>query len=131
MPYTSATCVQGQDTNDNGCRACPSQMCYDGSRYGVYKASTFGQITPHSGLTQEQALMLEISRNGPVQTCFEYYANFNSFFKSKPNGIYTTTSGKNLGGHCVEIIGWGVDGNEKYWLMTNTWGTDWAMDGYE
>jgi len=129
MPYTSAKCKEGSDKYDNGCRPCPAPLCYNGDKYAVYKAKSFGNIMAHSGLTQEQSIMLEIMTNGPVQTCFMFYSNFMDFFKKNPNGIYSSLSGQNIGGHCVEIIGWGVERNTKYWIMANTWGPNWASQG--
>ncbi len=35
-----------------------------------------------------------------------------------------------VGGHAVEITGWGIYKGEKYWEVKNTWGTDWGMGGY-
>lgn len=34
------------------------------------------------------------------------------------------------GGHAVKIIGWGVEDNVPYWLVANSWNTDWAENGY-
>jgi cathepsin B len=34
-----------------------------------------------------------------------------------------------IGGHAVKIIGWGVDGETPYWLVANSWNTDWAENG--
>ena len=34
-----------------------------------------------------------------------------------------------LGGHAVKMIGWGVDNGVPYWLVANSWNTDWAENG--
>jgi cathepsin L len=32
--------------------------------------------------------------------------------------------------HAVVVIGWGSDGGKLYWLVRNSWGTDWGIKGY-
>ena len=32
-------------------------------------------------------------------------------------------------GHAIRILGWGVEGGVKYWLIANSWNTDWGDQG--
>jgi C1A family cysteine protease len=41
------------------------------------------------------------------------------------NGVYTYTSNKNIGYHCVLIYGW----DERGWLVHNSWGKTWGQKG--
>ena len=38
-------------------------------------------------------------------------------------------SGSMLGGHAIKIIGWGNEGGDDYWLVANSWGTSWGIEG--
>lgn len=35
-----------------------------------------------------------------------------------------------LGGHAVKMMGWGVEDGTPYWLVANSWNTDWGNEGY-
>ncbi len=62
----------------------------------------------------------ELSNNGPLQACFTVYENFYSFFDAYPTGVYSSSSGNVVGGHCVKLIGWGEDSTAgPYWLLAN------------
>jgi len=32
--------------------------------------------------------------------------------------------------HSVYLLGWGVSGQQKYWIAANSWGSGWGMNGY-
>lgn len=34
-----------------------------------------------------------------------------------------------LGGHAIRIIGWGVENGIPYWLIANSWNSDWGLKG--
>ncbi|VDM84513.1 unnamed protein product [Strongylus vulgaris] len=42
---------------------------------------------------------------------------------------YSHSAGESQGGHAVKIIGWGVENGVKYWLISNSWNTDWGENG--
>ena len=44
-------------------------------------------------------------------------------------GVYQHVSGAELGGHAVKIIGWGEEEGTPYWLVANSWNTDWGANG--
>lgn len=77
-------------------------------------------------LKSEEQIQLEIMKNGPVQTAFSVYEDFLSY----TSGVYQHTHGQEVGGHAVKIVGWGVDGDVPYWLIANSWNTDWAENGF-
>jgi hypothetical protein len=66
---------------------------------------------------------------GPVSTGMVVYSDFYTFDPTteiyKWNGI-----GGPVGGHAVEIVGWGDDNNTKYWIIRNSWGEEWGEKGY-
>ena len=45
------------------------------------------------------------------------------------SGVYQHTTGTMLGSHAVKMIGWGVEGSTPYWLIANSWNTDWDDHG--
>ena len=43
--------------------------------------------------------------------------------------MYQHTGGKMLGGHAIRILGWGTEEGTPYWLVANSWNTDWGDNG--
>lgn len=48
----------------------------------------------------------------------------------RPTGVYQHKVGKALGGHAIRILGWGEEDGTPYWLIANSWNTDWGENGY-
>jgi len=94
-----------------------------------YKCVNYYGIRGHSHGGGELQIRLEIYRWGPIAAGMEVYPDFYTF--DARNKIYEWDGvGKQVGGHAVEIVGWGVDGGVPYWQIKNTWGKDWGRDGY-
>ena len=55
-----------------------------------------------------------------------------SFRKSNKNsftGVYKRQSWRQAGKHAIKIIGWGEEHDTPYWLVVNSWNTDWGDNG--
>jgi cathepsin B len=51
--------------------------------------------------------------NGPLYVAFDVYSDFETY----KSGVYKHTTGGSEGGHAVEMIGWGTENGEDYWLI--------------
>mmetsp|Transcript_103458 Transcript_103458/g.277973 ORF Transcript_103458/g.277973 Transcript_103458/m.277973 type:complete len:426 (+) Transcript_103458:472-1749(+) len=153
-PYTSGLC-SGADVNNNGCRTCAAfDSCADtGKKPEPVRVHSFGWIMeedlpPREGndthlprpASQRKAMdrqvkkmQVEMLANGPLQVCLDDYANFILFFNEHPSGIFNSTDGSpNIGGHCIELVGWGIDraSGLPFWTFKNSWGGKWANSGF-
>jgi len=75
--------------------------------------------------SDEQAIMADIFKNGPVEGAFSVYEDFPNY----KSGVYQHKTGSFLGGHAIKIAGWGVENGVKYWLCVNSWNEDWGDNG--
>jgi hypothetical protein len=72
-------------------------------------------------LKDEDAMMSHIFSTGPISICVDA-----STWSSYVSGIITTC-GLNVD-HCVQAVG--LNTEEGYWIIRNSWGTEWGNDGY-
>jgi hypothetical protein len=85
-----------------------------------------------------------IMNYGSAITGFLVYFNFLEGDFSETKNVYIKSAtyngkppGREMGGHAVSIVGWGVEPsitlngkvikNVSYWWVRNTWGTDWGI----
>lgn len=88
-----------------------------------------------AGVEKDGGSEYNIRRNifswGPVSTGMQVFPNFYTF--DAKNDIYEWDGkGEQISGHAVEIVGWGIDKptGKKYWIIENTWGEEWGMNGF-
>lgn len=111
-----------------------------------FAAPTAGKISGHTFATKECAsggcndqdedtMVTNVASTGPASICVnaEAWQLYNS-------GVMT---GKHCGGHaaddldhCVQVVGYngyegpGSDSKTDYWIVRNSWNTDWGVKGY-
>uniref|UniRef100_A0A1W7RAU0 Cathepsin B n=1 Tax=Hadrurus spadix TaxID=141984 RepID=A0A1W7RAU0_9SCOR len=73
-----------------------------------------------------QQIQSEIMKNGPVEGAFSVYGDFLTY----KSGVYQHHTGEFLGGHAIRILGWGEENDVPYWLVANSWNSDWGDKGY-
>ncbi|KAI7742397.1 hypothetical protein M8C21_018598 [Ambrosia artemisiifolia] len=65
----------------------------------------------------------------PVSVAFQVIADFRLY----TGGVYTSDecgSGPMDVNHAVVAVGYGVEDGVPYWLIKNSWGGDWGLNGY-
>lgn len=66
---------------------------------------------------------------GPVSTGMIVYPDFYMF--DPKNDVYEWNGhGDPVGGHAIEIVGWGNHYGKDFWWIKNSWGSKWGIDGY-
>ncbi len=101
------------DKNCGKCREvnCPHYKCKAGS---VWTSDNPDKIKQ------------QIYDNGPIEGAFDVYRDFLYY----NGGVYYHKTGEMLGGHAIEVLGWGKEAGLDYWLCKNSWGPAWGMQGY-
>jgi hypothetical protein len=84
--------------------------------------SAFGQIDGCG----EAAMMNEIYQRGPIVCSI---AADNDFTYGYRGGVYRGKNSTDVD-HNVEVVGWGEEGETKFWHVRNSWGTFWGEMGF-
>ena len=77
---------------------------------------------PQNELDLEKAVA-----NGPVSVAIEADTRT---FQLYTGGVITSSACGTSLDHGVLVVGYGVESNQPYWLVKNSWGTSWGEDGY-
>ncbi|XGW24184.1 hypothetical protein V3C99_005964 [Haemonchus contortus] len=129
-PYVFPQCGAHKGKAFNNCPSHPyaTPACKPYCQYGYGKRYENDKIKARTWYwlpNDERTIQLEIMQKGPVHATFNIYEDFEHY----EGGVYIHTAGAMEGGHSIKIIGWGVDKGVKYWLIANSWSTDWGEDG--
>ena len=77
--------------------------------------------------TGEAYVKSALYNQGPLPVSMFVYEDFRYYYEG---GVYQQTTGRMLGGHMLLLIGWSGSGDEGYWVVKNSWGTEWGMNGF-
>uniref|UniRef100_A0A914H0F1 Peptidase C1A papain C-terminal domain-containing protein n=1 Tax=Globodera rostochiensis TaxID=31243 RepID=A0A914H0F1_GLORO len=102
------------------------RTCQNSYNIRQYKQDKFYGKSAYAVENSMKAIQNELYVNGPVEVAFEVYEDFMNY----KGGIYYHVGGKLGGGHAVKLLGWGADNGIPYWLVANSWNTDWGEDGF-
>jgi C1A family cysteine protease len=116
-PYTSG------DTGDDG--TCPSKL----NPIAQVKGFTYATkpCTDSCTSQDEDTLAANLASTGPVSICVyaESWQDYSSgVLKSDCPSAYDQLD------HCVQLVGYDKTGSTPYWIVRNSWNTNWGLDGY-
>ena len=109
-------------TEDQVPYSASEQSCQTCSSSSDNKIDHCVDVTP----LNQNDLKLAVS-NGPVSVAIE--ADTEIFQHYKGGIISSDKCGTSLD-HAVLIVGYGVENDQMYWLVKNSWGTTWGDNGY-
>ena len=72
-------------------------------------------------------MMNEIYQRGPI-TCGVAVTQELRNYTSK-DGVFRDYTGRTAYDHVVSITGWGEENGTKYWIIRNSWGSYWGING--
>lgn len=105
---------------------CPYK-CIPDYAAKTWKEDKHYAVSAYKLANNELAIMKELYENGPAEAAITVYEDFMAY----KGGVYHHTTGKALGGHAIRLVGWGeTEEGEKYWVLANSWNTDWGENGY-
>jgi len=127
---TDETCsIYRARGHDNGlecspivmCKDCkPHEPCFVPDEYFVYKVDQFGPVKG------EADMMQEIYQRGPIACAIAIPQAFRNY----TGGVFEDTTGAMEKTHEISVVGYGVENGKKYWLVRNSWGTQWGEQGF-
>lgn len=104
-----------------------TEKCHDAcdnadQDFKKYKCEAGSTVHPKSVAD----IKAEISTHGSMELAFTVYEDFMSY----RSGVYAHTTGKQLGGHAVKVVGYGSENGVEYWKCANSWNSSWGENGF-
>lgn len=121
--YLALDHIVGHGVSDEACFPYrvgdpPCELCPDREKRTV-------NLTHWSGVQGHDEMKQAIADDGPISVVMEVRLDFFGYV----GGVYCPEGAPwFVGLHAVEIVGYNDE--EGYWIVKNSWGTDWGEDGW-
>jgi len=159
LPVLSPQQIVSCDTVDQGCNGGDTPTAYqyvmqaggldtetsypyrsgDGNDYSCHfnKAAVAAKISGFTYATppcqdacnnqNEPLLASNMAATGPVSVCLNAEP-----WQDYMGGILKSGCGHAVSDmdHCVQLVGYNTGGSTPYWIIRNSWNTDWGIQGY-
>ncbi|KAF0972524.1 hypothetical protein FDP41_002916 [Naegleria fowleri] len=102
------------------CGTCNSTGCFAIRNYNRWRVSEYGSIDG------EHEMMSEIYARGPISCGIDA----TSALEAYKGGIFEEFKVFPMINHIISVVGWGEEGGKKYWIVRNSWGTEWGEGGF-
>ena len=95
-----------------------------------FKVEDFNLVSQTVPIPVKEAIKRSLISNGPLAVCvyaddaFMRYPQAGPAFKGFPS---TPNNPRAAINHAVTLVGW--DDGKNAWLIKNSWGTDWGVEG--
>jgi len=94
----------------------------------AYHAGSGRRVATHSMVTQNDAeAMKQAVTAGPVSVAIQADQRVFQTYKS---GIFDSASCGTQLDHATNVVGWGQEDGQEFWIMRNSWGSSWGEAGY-
>jgi hypothetical protein len=84
----------------------------------------WGYVGSSDGIPSTAAIKAAIYKHGGVSACV--YAD--NYFQAYTGGVFTPTDNQSPCDHAILLVGW--DDAKGAWLLKNSWGPSWGVDGF-
>jgi len=126
------TCNNYQAANQdctpmNQCGTCtPDGGCNPIANYTLFQVGDYGSV---AGADQMKA---EIYARGPISCGIDATDQLENFqgAAAQGNPIYKEYNPNPGVNHIISVVGYGVDNGTPYWVVRNSWGQPWGVNGF-